>query len=82
MKIKLNKADPLGGDEIPDVLIDISNPLPDCMIKSLEDVKKQFDEQAELLEQALYSVLPQGTYDRLAIKLMSRKVSLYVGITR
>ena len=54
MKIKLNKAEPLGfGHKIPDVLIDISNPLPDCMIKSLEDVEKHFEEQAELLEQAL-----------------------------
>lgn len=80
MKIKLNKADPLGGDEIPDVLIDISGALPESM--GMEDAEKHYEEQATLLENALNSVLPQGIFDRLIIKLFARKVSLCRGVTR
>ena len=82
MRVRIDKANDLAGTDIPDASISICGTLPDCMVRSLEDVGKHFDEQATLLEQALYNSLPQGTYDRLAIKLMSRKVSLYVGITR
>jgi hypothetical protein len=81
MTITLSKADSLLSNiKVPDIFIDISSDLPAC--KTLEDSEKYYEAQAIKLEDALYNVLPQGVLDRLIIKLMERKTSLYRGITR
>jgi hypothetical protein len=48
---------------------------------SLEECRKIFDTQADALVDALYHSLPQGTFDRVALKMFEKKLSLYVGVT-
>ena len=80
MVITLSKADPIGKEELPDMFISISADLPKH--KTLEDSENYYDTQAIQLEDALYNVLPQGVFDRLTIKLMERKTSLYRGVVK
>ena len=83
--IFLTKADPIvNPDEVKDTIIHINQYLPkfegrgrDC----LKAAEKFYDDEATKLEEALQNSLPQGVKDRLLIKLMKRKVSLYRGIT-
>ncbi|MFH1527752.1 MAG: hypothetical protein ABIG69_14065 [Bacteroidota bacterium] len=79
MHIILDKADPVGQGKVQDTIIEIKNKLP--KIDSLEMAERHYEEQATLLEKALQESICQGVKDRLLIKLMARKVSLYRGIT-
>lgn len=80
MIITLSKADPIGKKAVPDMFINISTDLP--VNETLEDSENYYEAQAILLESALYNVLPQGVFDRLIIKLMERKTSLYRGVAK
>jgi len=81
MHIIIDKADPLTSEgETPNTTIEIVKELERC--KTLKDAEIHYEQQAELIENALFGSLPQGVYDRLIVKLMKRKTSLYRGITR
>ncbi len=78
--IVIDKADPMLIDQkVPNILIEIVGELPDQ--KTIQDCENHHESQATLIESALFNSLPQGTYDRLGMKFMQRKVSLYRGIT-
>ena len=62
------------------VTIIINGQLPD--IDSGIDMQDIFLWQAAQLSHDLFYSLPQGTYDKLIIELMKRKVSVYRGLTR
>ena len=48
---------------------------------ALEQHQKFYEQQAADLLDALYNSLPQGTFDRLGMAFMQKKVSLYRGRT-
>lgn len=82
------KAEPLANQEPIPVTIIIDGDLPDFEAlrkeyKSLDfrELSQYYQDQAELLINALYNSLPQGTFDRLGIEFMKKKVSLYRGVT-
>ena len=62
------------------VTIIIDGKLPD--IDSGTDMQQFFTQEASQLAFELFYSLPQGTYDKLIIELMKRKVSVYRGLTR
>lgn len=78
-------ASPLHDDEPTPVTIEIIENMPEEVFPGLEgeerwDAHKQFyTKQAQLLADALYDALPQGTFDKLIVELMAKKVSIYRG---
>lgn len=82
--VKIAKFDPFHHEMAEDTVISITEDNPDLHdidYKTLEDVAAYFENQATMLSDALYNSLPQGTFDRLLIKLMQHKTSLYRGKT-
>jgi len=77
--LSLFKADPLHGDKVENVSITIHLNMEGM---NIEDHERLFDDQAKSLALVLFYSLPQGTYDKLIIELMKRKVSVYRGLTR
>ncbi len=77
--ISLSKAKPIGNRHHEAVQIFIQNDTPD--FKDLKQGEAYYEEQAATLADGLFDSLPQGTYDRLVIKLMTKKTSLYAGRT-
>lgn len=80
--IHIFKADQTLEDEkIENVQINISHGLPKLdNLNSLEEVGKFHEEQAKKIADALFQSLPQGTFDRLAMELFSKKISIYRGL--
>ena len=77
-EIYLCKADwTILQEEIPDTKIQIVKRYYPFEISEIF-----WDEEAMKLERALSDSLPQTVYDRLLIKMMKKKVSLYQGIVR
>ena len=81
-ELKVRIADPIGESAPTSVTIKIENSLPLLQPSFGTDVEEIYNEDAESLAWALFYSLPQGTFDRLIIKLMKRKVNLYRGLTR
>lgn len=83
--IYLCKFEPLHDKEPEPVTIIINSKLPtfesfaDCT--ALQQSNDFFEKEARVLIDALYNSLPQGTFDRLGIEFMKKKVSLYRGKT-
>ena len=81
---KYAKASGFEEGEIPSVCIEIRDEIPsfsgDGKAGMLEG-EKFFDSEAKCLADALFQSLPQGTFDRLIIKLIQKKTSLYRGVT-
>ena len=77
-KIILDKADPLGGEEVKSIIIEISNELQQRNFKS--NIEKHYSDQATLLVDALINSLPRGTIDRILVKLMQKNLSSYRGL--
>ena len=78
MKItKVCKADPFAEEKIDGQAIYITDKIPKGM--TLETCESFHEKQAFLINKVLADTLPQGTYDRLGIMFMQRKVSLYRG---
>ena len=73
------KADPLTKAEaVEGQVIYINDKIPRKMLL-LETCQSFYEKQASLINKVLADTLPQGTYDRLGIKFMQKKVSLYRG---
>ena len=84
IKIVLCKYNPFrDGVQNNGVIIEITEPVEKhtAPLSTLEEVKKFYENQSSVLADALFNHLPQGTCDRLLIKLMQKKTSLYVGKT-
>jgi len=77
-KVNICRADPIGEIEVQPVTIVVSGLLPQVG----EELELAFDLDAGCLAKALFYSLPEGTLDKLIIKLMKRKTSVYRGITR
>lgn len=79
--INLCKFEPLAGDVPEPVTIVIDSDIPEH--KTLDDTEKFFDGQAQMLVDALYNALPQGTFDRVALLMFAKKIEyqLYHGKT-
>lgn len=86
------KAQPIANQEPEPVTIIIDTELPNFE-KLFSDLTQRYDSEwykqvqiwyqteAERIVEALYLALPQGTFDRLGIEFMKKKISLYRGIT-
>lgn len=74
--IVVSKANPVHGNEIEPVVIEVSNKLP--QFARSEDVAAWFLGDAQLIENALHQSLPGGTYDRLLGLFVQRKASQLV----
>lgn len=74
IQIDLSKAEPIGDQVIPTLVINIFALVP--QLDSLE-MGKWYAEQAGLLERGLHNTLPGGTYDRLLGLMLARKASLF-----
>jgi hypothetical protein len=73
------KAEPLHGKiESQTIIIDCKLPL-DLWPK--DKAENFHHNQAQRIDDALCNSLPQGTYDRLGIMFMKKKLSIYQGIT-
>ena len=82
-RIFLCAFDPLFEQQPKKVVISITEDLPESrLLKCLDDAHSFHEHQASVLADALFHSLPQGTLDRLLMKLMAHKVSVYRGMTR
>lgn len=69
----VSKADPAGGQPVPDIRIEITGKLTTW--GSLGEWDADAGEQARRIEQALALSLPGGVYDRLLGRMLTRKAS-------
>ena len=65
------------GQIIKGQAIVIDDKIPSMM--TFDESNEYHEDQADMVNHALQTTLPQGTYDRLGIKFMQRKVSIYQG---
>ena len=79
-QVNIYKAQRLisSGDEVESVSIVINLEVSDGPLESLDEWKQVTQKEAEALEDALISSLPQGIYDALLIRMLERKRSLFV----
>ncbi len=85
-EITVAKFEPLRGQVAEDTVIRITGKVPDTKEYGdgkewFENVNKWYEGQAEAIADALFNSLPQGTFDRLWVAIMKRKMSLYCGKT-
>lgn len=82
-EVKVAKFDPLQNQTAEDTVISIAEDYPISLNndRTTEELVAYYENQAELIADALFNSLPQGTCDRLLIKLMQHKTSLYRGKT-
>lgn len=75
--IRIRKADGIGHVTVNDVLIEINAPLPDWRTakSTLDDARRLFDADAELIMEAFKS-LPGGTKHALLVKMLAEKECL------
>lgn len=81
-EIQIMKADQIRDTEVKPITIVINSSLPHISDHDENPVEEAYGYDADLLSRALFYSLPQGTFDRLVIKMLKRKVSVYRGITK
>ena len=74
-EVHIFKAAPIGKQTIGDTTIYIIEPIPE--MPSLQAAAATYWTQADELAEALHEVLPGGTLDRLLVRLMEIKASLF-----
>ena len=79
-QVNIYKAQRLtkSSEEVESVQIVINLEVSDGPLESLDEWKQVTQKEAEALEDALISALPQGIYDALLIRMLERKRSLFV----
>ena len=78
-KTKACKAEPLR-QKIESQTIIINGKIPEDLW--IDNKSEEFyDNEAQMIDNALWSSLPQATYDRLGIMFMKRKLFIYQGRT-
>jgi len=75
-KIAIHKAQATNEIAVPTVVINIDDPIPEY--ETLEEAGRAYGQEARTLGRALEMCLPGGTFDRLAIYLLQRKVSHFI----
>lgn len=75
MSIKLYKAEPLGGEPVPDLRLEFVEtiPLPSA---DLPSAQRQYREQAKEIVRLMSQSLPGGTMHALLVELLESKASL------
>jgi hypothetical protein len=70
----------LRAEKIPYLTIQACDPIPDLKNgQTLQDAELIYDRDAQQIVDALFACLPQGTTDRIAMKMFGKKLSLFVG---
>lgn len=77
-ELRVHQASPMRNRPVESVRIAIDIPLPDSDL-GLEKVRALYDMDAEIVVDALFASLPQGTLERLLAKMIMRRASLYRG---
>ena len=67
----------VSSDEVESVSIVIDREVSDETLASLTEWRQVTQKEAEALEDALISSLPQGVYDALLVRMLERKRSLF-----
>lgn len=82
-EIRVCKADALGEEPVPDVVLRIVETIPeDPGSKGWEERREAFfDAQAEQVMQALAS-LPQATFHALLVRMLRKRSEFYIGASR
>lgn len=75
-QIEIHKAQPIGKHAAPNVVISIDTTVPSQ--DTLEEAGEVYFKDAWLLGNALEESLPGGTFDRLVVYLLQRKVSHFI----
>lgn len=73
-RVKVARADPTG-QQIEDVIIEITQKLPD--FDDQESAARYYDAQAQIIAAALQDSLPQATFERLVAELLHRAAGIY-----
>lgn len=77
--VNIHTAQPVPGDEIPKVTIQMLWPLPDFRQDNwMEECRMVYDKEAGELADVLCHYLPGGTIDALLVKLLDAKRCLLV----
>lgn len=73
IEVEVHKGHPTCGISAPSVVIDIKRPIQ--LYDTLDEADRAYYKEAWALGQALEGSLPGGTFDRLVVYLLKRKVS-------
>jgi hypothetical protein len=73
--IEAYKAQAIGGGQIESVTLVLSVPIPE--FKTVGFSNDTFDADADAIFDQVLSKLPGGTFDRLLVKMLERKVSSF-----
>lgn len=76
--VSIKKAAPLGRGAVESVTIVIDKVIDEYRTKSYEELDKSFSDQAGKLEEALFSAIPGGVYDRILGLMLKRKSSHFI----
>lgn len=75
-RVVLHKQEPtLRSDVIPDVVIEVRLQQP--QVDDVQSATRVFEQDADALARALWDSLPGGTIDRLLMRLLEERVSLF-----
>lgn len=75
------KYEPIAAHSTEGAIIGITETIPRMDNQSLIDAGIFYQQQAEGIVDLLFHSLPQGTFDRLWIEIMKKKMSFYMGKT-
>jgi hypothetical protein len=77
-ELRVHQASPMRNRPVESVTIAVDVPLPDADLGS--DARRAlYDLDAEIIVDALFASLPQGTIERVLAKMIMRRASLYRG---
>jgi len=74
-EIHIYKAAPVDDRQIRPVIVHITEPIPE--MESLDAAEMTYWNEADELSEALYDALPGGTFDRVLVRLMEIKATLF-----
>lgn len=77
-ELRVHRASSMRSRPVESVTIVVDVPLPDADL-SLDAAAALYDLDAEIIVDALFASLPQGTVERVLAKMIMRRASLYRG---
>lgn len=77
-RISVLKAEGYTGEEVESMVIVAETTIKYDQGRSLDELDKVFNDDAEKLEETLHKTLPGGTYDRLIGMMLTRKASHFI----
>lgn len=77
-KVKVRKAGSLRDLEVPNLIIEATEPTTDDMFntKTWPQIQEFFDGEAKIIVDAMFTSLPGGTIDAVLRELLTRKACL------